>query len=109
MLIKFISVSGWIGVLLGTIAVITKQPAGFLAWQLVANISGFAYSIFLQRRVSPDTILSLLFTVFASVTQDVNIAYAAMLVRSISYQLVFNRQVQMLCGEGHTVSSISKV
>jgi hypothetical protein len=91
---KFIYATGWLGVAIGTAAIITKQPGLFLVWQLVANISGFAYSIYLQKKVSFDTVLSLLFTILASITQDVNLAYAAMLIRSISYQLVFNRQVQ---------------
>lgn len=83
--------TGWAGFIIGIFAVLFKNPDLFIFWQVIANLSGFAYSIFLQKKLSADVFLSLIATILAAITKDVNLAYSAMLIRSLSYQLIFER------------------
>ncbi len=91
LLINFIRVTGWTGFIIGAFAVLFKSPDLFIFWQVVANLSGFAYNSFLQNKLSADVVLSLIVTILAAITKDVNLAYSAMLIRSLSYQLIFER------------------
>jgi hypothetical protein len=85
---------GWSGVAIGCVAIARKDIQLFLLWQLVANISGFCWNNYLQKKMSWDTLASLTVTIVAVITKDQFAAYAAMLVRSVSYQLVFEQVVR---------------
>lgn len=91
---NIIRLFGWSGAIIGTIAIVKKDIQLFLIWQLVANISSFSWNNYLQKKVSWDTIVSLLVTALAVATKNEFTAFAAMLVRSISYQLIFERVVK---------------
>ena len=91
---NFIRLSGWSGVVIGIIAIIKRDIQLFLIWQLIANISGFVWNNYLQKKVSWDTVTSLVVTVFAVITKDQFAVYTAMLVRSVSYQLIFEKVVK---------------
>lgn len=97
---NIIRLFGWSGVIIGIIAIVKRDIWLFLVWQLVSNISGFLWNNYLQKKVSWDTILSLSATILAVITKDQFVAYAAMLARSISYQLIFERFVQNNKGKG---------
>ena len=85
---------GWTGFAIGVLAVFKRDIQLFLIWQLVSNISGFLWNNYLQKRVSWDTVLSLGVTVLAVLTKDQYVSYAAMLIRSFSYQLIFEKVVR---------------
>ena len=91
---NFIRLSGWSGVVIGIVAIIKRDIQLFLIWQLVSNISGFVWNNYLQKKVSWDTVTSLVVTVFAVITKDPFVVYTAMLVRSVSYQLIFEKVVK---------------
>lgn len=91
---NIIRLFGWAGVFIGLVAIARKDIQLFLVWQLIANISGFLWNNYLQKKVSWDTTISLVVTIFAVITKDQFAIYAAMLVRSVSYQLIFEQVVK---------------
>lgn len=91
---KLIRLTGWSGIVIGLIAVLTKNIELFLIWQLIANICGFLWSNYLQGKPSWDTTVSLIITVIAVFTKDPFFVYSSMLIRAISYQFVFEKIVK---------------
>lgn len=92
---KLIRVTGWIGIAIGLIAIVNKNIELFLIWQLVGNISAFLWTNYLQRKISWDTVLSLVIAVVAVITKEPFILYTSILVRSISYQFVAEKVFKM--------------
>ena len=90
-LIRF---TGWSGVVVGTFAILYRDINLFLYWQLIANTSGFIWSIYLQKKLTPDVAISFIVTILAVITKDQFTLYASMWIRSISYQLVFENVVK---------------
>ncbi len=89
-----IRLTGWGGFTINLVAILTYQLPLLLIGQLVSAISAFLWSRFLQRKVTWDLIGSLLLTAMAAITGEQFWLFAAMLCRSFSYQLVFERVVK---------------
>lgn len=96
MTIEFvIRLSGWLGIIINAGAIATTDTYLFLVGQVIAAISAALWSCYLQKkRVTLDLVLSLVLTVAAAITKEPFFMYSAMLVRSISYQFVFERVVK---------------
>jgi hypothetical protein len=86
-----IKILGWIGIIIGIIAIYKRDIYLFLIWQLAASIFGFFQTVYLQKKYTYDVILSLVITTIAVFSKDQFTLYASMLIRSISYQLIFHR------------------
>ncbi len=85
---------GWSGIVLNAIAIGTRNTYLFLIGQIVATTSAFLWARWIQKSITWDLVLSLALTTIAAICREPFIMYAAMLVRSISYQLVFERMVR---------------
>jgi hypothetical protein len=89
-----IRVSGWVGLLLNVIAICFHSTEGFLVAQIVSCFSAFLWSYYIQHRLTWDLLIGLVLTVAAAIVKDPFIMYTAMITRSFSYQLQFERLVR---------------
>jgi hypothetical protein len=85
--------TGWLGFSISLVSILTANLQLFLIAQIVAGVSSFLWSLFIQKKVTLDLIICLILTVIASVTKEPFMLYSSMLVRSFSYQLQFERVV----------------
>lgn len=92
--IKTIRWVGWSGIAINAIAICTKNTDLFLIGQIVAALSAFLWSRWMQKAVTWDLVLSLALTAIAAIVRDPFVMYAAMSVRAISYQFQFERMVR---------------
>ena len=90
-MVNLIRITGISGVMINFIAIITSNLDWVLYGQLIASISSFLWCQWMQKKLSVDIILSLTFTIFSVLTKNQYFLFSAMLVRSISYQLMFER------------------
>lgn len=90
----FIRWWGWGGIILNAYAIYSRSVDLFILGQLTSSITSFFWSIWLQKKITADLIISLGFTALSVYSRDSFMIYAAMLSRSISYQLQFERIVK---------------
>lgn len=93
-LILAIRMTGWFGVALNVIAISVQQQNLFVYGQAVAVLSSYLWLVFMQGKSTWDLKLSLFVTVLAIPLHSIWLTYAAMLIRSISYQFVFERKIK---------------
>jgi hypothetical protein len=93
-MVKTIRYTGWLGISINAFAISTQINSVLLIGQVVSAFTGFVWCLYLQNKLTPDIILSFLLTVIAALMQNTFVLFAAMLVRSVNYQLMFERVVK---------------
>lgn len=99
MMVNLIRLTGISGVIINFVAIITQNIELILIGQLIASISSFLWCRWMQQRVSIDICLSLMLTFVSAITKNQYALYAAMLVRSVSYQFMFERILKQRTNE----------
>lgn len=86
--------SGRAGIVVSAVAIITQDMRLFILSQFVATLSSYVWLYYLQGRLTWDLHASLALNFLALCSGSIWATYSAMLVRSISYQFVFERVVK---------------
>jgi hypothetical protein len=94
-MVTSIRFTAWLGIGLNLVAIFYGNTTLVLIGQFIAAISGALWAVFIQNKLSIDIVISTLLGFIACITQEPFWLYSSMLVRSISYQLVFERTVRM--------------
>jgi hypothetical protein len=89
-----VRIFGWTGILVAIAAIALYNTNIFLIGQVLAALSAFTWCWYLQNKVTPDLVVSLVLAAAAAAWKEPFLLYTAMLIRAISYQAVFERVVR---------------